>query len=265
MSPEQLRCSRDVDARADVWSLGVVLYELLTGAPPFNAGSTADITVQILGNVLPSIRAERHDLPGDLDAAVMRCLVRSPADRFQSVQELAAAIGEFGSARAAALVDRVAHVAATCDSAPPPFESALDDAMAPFPNTIVQQKTLALPFSSQKPEGRWPYRRRALVAAAVVTVALLVVGAAFRTGPTSREGANPRATVTEPPANQTATVAPTASDNAVGAVALVEAGAPRDAAVEPSRPSPGARPRSAPAPTHITPGVAPIPNYGGRK
>ncbi|HEX7601324.1 MAG TPA: serine/threonine-protein kinase [Polyangiaceae bacterium] len=95
MSPEQLISAKSVDARTDVWSLGVVLYELLVGSPPFVADSLPEIVAAILQTPTPLPSARRAGLPPELDRIVLRCLEKNPAARFQSVAELARALAPF--------------------------------------------------------------------------------------------------------------------------------------------------------------------------
>jgi serine/threonine-protein kinase len=91
MSPEQIRSAANVDARTDVWALGVVLYELLSGNPPF-LGDQQAVLAQVLTEPHPPIRMHRPDVPELLEQIVDRALAKNPAERFQSASELADAL-----------------------------------------------------------------------------------------------------------------------------------------------------------------------------
>ncbi|MBW2454789.1 MAG: serine/threonine protein kinase [Deltaproteobacteria bacterium] len=100
MSPEQLACSRDVDHRADVWSLGVTLFELLTVEPAFAGESLAELYSAILRDEPCRLRVLRPDAPEELEEVLLRCLCKEPDDRVQTVVELAELLGPFAPARA---------------------------------------------------------------------------------------------------------------------------------------------------------------------
>jgi eukaryotic-like serine/threonine-protein kinase len=94
-APEQLQSSHSVDARADIWSLGVLLYECVTGQRPFAGGSLAQVCTQILQE--PPTPFERHgaDVPAEFRALVWRCLEKNRADRFGSIEQLLIALTVF--------------------------------------------------------------------------------------------------------------------------------------------------------------------------
>lgn len=110
MAPEQMRSTRDADARADIWSLGVILYELLTGAVPFVAESFVELALKVISEEPASPRSYRPDLPPALEAAILRCIRKEPQERFPNVGELAAAIAPFGPPEAIAYAERIARV-----------------------------------------------------------------------------------------------------------------------------------------------------------
>ncbi len=95
MSPEQVR-SKPVDARSDIYSLGVVMYEMLAGHPPFDGANMPEIARQHLNNPPPPLGEIRSDLPPGLEKIVMRCLEKLPEDRFVSMDELLGALAGVG-------------------------------------------------------------------------------------------------------------------------------------------------------------------------
>ena len=92
LSPEQAGGQGEPDARSDVYSLGAVAYFLLTGRPPFAGRSGVKMLAAHLYETPAPPSAHRADVPADLDAVVLRCLAKPPAERFQSVDELDAAL-----------------------------------------------------------------------------------------------------------------------------------------------------------------------------
>jgi serine/threonine protein kinase/tetratricopeptide (TPR) repeat protein len=94
MSPEQAADDAHVDGRSDIYSLGIMLHEMLTGTPPFHASTMRTMIALHLMEKPPSIRTTRPDLPEQLDTAVMIALAKSPADRYADAEKFAAALRE---------------------------------------------------------------------------------------------------------------------------------------------------------------------------
>jgi eukaryotic-like serine/threonine-protein kinase len=92
MSPEQAAGERDIDGRSDLYSLGVVTYQMLTGALPFSAPSVAGILMKQITEPAPDLRIKRPDTPEDLAAAVSRCLQKDPESRWASADALRRAL-----------------------------------------------------------------------------------------------------------------------------------------------------------------------------
>jgi eukaryotic-like serine/threonine-protein kinase len=128
MSPEQMRGTRDVDPRSDIWGLGVTLYELLTGECPFSAPSTPELFIKVFQDVPRPPHELFADIPFGLSRVVLRCLQKEPAARYQDVAEFSTALEEFASLDnqgSASRIDRVLHTTQRNLSSerPPPLAS----------------------------------------------------------------------------------------------------------------------------------------------
>ncbi len=136
MSPEHLKNAASVDARTDIWSLGVVLYQLLTCALPFEATTTAALAARIAADAPVPLASRRPDARADLEAVVRRCLAKEPADRFPDVAALARALAPFvergeSSAQRVMRVLSAAAPSSDADSADPAGPRAARASQAP--------------------------------------------------------------------------------------------------------------------------------------
>jgi serine/threonine-protein kinase len=97
MAPEQVRNSKDVDSRADLWSVGVVLFQLITGEHAFLAKTNVEASIAVLTSEPQKLCALSPKAPAGLEDVVRRCLTRDVGARFQTAKELATALRPFGS------------------------------------------------------------------------------------------------------------------------------------------------------------------------
>ncbi|HSY25112.1 MAG TPA: protein kinase [Polyangiaceae bacterium] len=109
MSPEQMESARKVDVQTDVWALGAILCELVTGRIPFDGQSLPEVYTKIVAHPQPSIREWAPSLPVGLEDVILKCLRTNRSLRYRDVGDLAAALSEFAPKRAAASVDRIAR------------------------------------------------------------------------------------------------------------------------------------------------------------
>jgi serine/threonine-protein kinase len=143
MSPEQMQRKRGVDARSDIWSLGVILFELLTRRPPFEAGSVAELAVLIATERPPLLRSRLPDAPAALESAIARCLEKDREKRFQNVGDLALALAELtpqGQASVERVLAALRAIPGGAISSP-----ALDTRPAPFLGTTTISPVLTTP------------------------------------------------------------------------------------------------------------------------
>jgi serine/threonine protein kinase len=94
ISPEQAESGRSADTRSDLYSVAAVLFEMLTGNPPFEGETAVDIVIKHMNEKVPSICRLRPDLPSDMDIFMQKAMAKAPADRFATPQEFIAALDQ---------------------------------------------------------------------------------------------------------------------------------------------------------------------------
>ncbi|MCC6648721.1 MAG: serine/threonine protein kinase [Polyangiaceae bacterium] len=256
-SPEQVRSTKAVDARSDLWSLGVVLQELVTGRPSFDAETVSGLMAMIAADAPTPLRTLRPDAPEALERLVARCLEKRPEERMPSMAALAQALYPFASERGRLSVQRIVDTmrgsaSTALRSQPPPAPP-----MAAEPGSQPTRKT----------DGTWGQthatapapRRRLVPVVAVAGVSALVVAAVgvaltSRSAPNGPPGAAPAATASEAqePASEPSAKAPVDEPAAAPAPSTSHVPAPSATAAAaappqlPATPPPGAAPRAAP-------------------
>ena len=208
MSPEQMESTRDADERSDIWAIGVILYELLTGAPPFEAPTMPQLCAKILKAEPTPVRTRRADVPPELEAVILRCLAKAPAARFQTLADLARALEPVAPRRSIVSIQRIIRTiqaAGLTDSEPPPPSTRVEPAERAHGSTIASWGTASHRMSP--PAGRlWP--------AVLVALGALAGGAGvlwFVTRTAEEPAANVARFADVPAATATATAAaPTA-------------------------------------------------------
>ena len=148
MSPEQCRGAGDIDHRADIYSLGCVMFCMLTGGPPFNAEGAGELIAAHLMTDPPTVSSRLPAVPPAIDEIVLRCLAKQPRDRYQSVAELGEALASAEGALLRANIPTMAfdvrtgpHLVATAP------HSTLANAAGQYPSGVGL---------AAAPRRRWP-------------------------------------------------------------------------------------------------------------
>ena len=275
MSPEQVRCSDAIDARSDIWALGMVLYEVLTGTLPFPTTSLTELCAAILEQPLQSLAQHRNDLPDAFVAVVEKCLEKDPAKRYQNVSELAIALMPFAPRRARICAERATQALAAkglaearrFDSTMPPpdlsrssqnplYISSTIPRLGSLPNIPLGETSslaaAAVATTTTPPSNRKKLGAVLAVCALVVAVVAIVIVKSTASGPAPitatappAQTALPTATTAEKTADPKPTeVAAKATTTATGSTTAPIAATPRAVAAPAyAWPPPAAKPK----------------------
>ena len=225
MAPEQMINAPDVDARADVWSLGVVLFELLSGTMPFPGDTPGEVCARVMSMAPVSIDAVRPDLPAGIKHVLERCLEKSRERRYPDVAELAldlAAISPKGMTKARSVARRLGaedvFVGRTLTNIP---VVTIEQPLPDVPRLRIPEEASVIVTLDEVPGVRplWP---RVLLAAALLAIVTLASIPTTRDYiATSAHGTYRRAlnAITEPDAAPR-TLAPTPQPTLLPTVAL---------------------------------------------
>jgi len=299
MSPEQIRASKDIDARTDIWSLGCVLYELLTGTAAFDAPSLTQLSATILEQSAPPLRSLCPTAPLELEAIILRCLEKDPARRFHDVGELAIALYPFAPRRARISAERCCYVLKSAGLSDAEFElpsvlppvnvgeqSDTNIPLAPLPPTVMRSHPTApvvavqAPIRAQQQSGgsRWAFVALAAalaaggyafwihrsVASVAATEAAPAPAAALPQAPAAAAPAAAPATATPAAVAPGAVAAPTAADQQPTAAGSTAAAQSASAGGQAKGAPSAAKARPAPPPRAKPAPTAPRPQTSGR-
>jgi serine/threonine-protein kinase len=115
MSPEQMKSAREVDSRTDIWALGVILYEMLAGRPPYVAESIPQLCSALLHDSPPPLSQFRSDVPAGLEQVILRCLAKDRTQRWATVADLAQNLAPFAPPYARIYAERARRMLGSTD------------------------------------------------------------------------------------------------------------------------------------------------------
>ena len=185
MSPEQMRSSKHVDERSDLWALGAIAFELLTGRVPFEADTILELCFKVAQEKAPNPSTLRADLPPGLCEAVMKCLEKDPGDRFSNVGELALAFEPFALTRDRGTAERALDVLGTgkrppmrslpavAASAPTPPATPAPIVAPGVPQSSLSQAEAVAPAAWGTTQAHTPTKSKRGIFAAVVGVVVV--------------------------------------------------------------------------------------------
>jgi serine/threonine-protein kinase len=203
MSPEQLRATSEVDERSDIWSLGVLLYELCTGDLPFDDESVQNLCVKVMRDPWKPISVE---MPEGVETVITRCLQKEPDHRFPKVSALAIALAPFAERK-----DRLDRVLRVQPLSMPPIGMMKPEDVPPYrppgaPTQAAVVTDTALDFDDEDPfkKKRGGWSLFGFGAAGALVGGAILVGVALYAGNQS----NAPAAATHPPSAEATPAAP---------------------------------------------------------
>jgi eukaryotic-like serine/threonine-protein kinase len=255
MPPEQARGQKELDERADIYALGVILFELLSGQKPHNGENYNAILYSILMGAAPRIEAFRPDLPPELANVVHRAMAGEAKDRYQSVSELAQALAPFAgrALTPAPTLSNASTVMAPHSVGAQSVPAASHGTRAPVVFTPPPTSELGAPKTSRA--GLWAGLAIALLGAAGAAAWFAMHSAPA--APDSTAAAPPVVPLPTPSVAVVATAAPAPTIAPTPALPPVASAQPTPSPAAP--PQPPARPVSKPAKLHEKPAPAPVP------
>lgn len=212
MSPEQARSAKKVDARGDIYSLGAILYQLVSGTLPYAAESVAGMLVAIVSEPPIPLREVLPDVPPDFETLVLQCLEKDRDKRPQTARELGASLSSFSSQRTSLWdgeTERVTGQNLGAQAAKAPAKAGVTTTMEPSsrPNQLAAEAKNEIPKLAASLEPSSPKSRAALIGIAAFATVFLI-GMAYIATRTKTVEPIPIAASSAETATTTASVAP---------------------------------------------------------
>ncbi|HTQ04603.1 MAG TPA: serine/threonine-protein kinase [Polyangiaceae bacterium] len=172
MSPEQMRSTKDADTLSDIWALGAILFQLVTGRPPYEGETIPELCAKLFTEDAPPPSAVRTGLPAALDVVLHRALAREPTRRFQTVAEFGAALLEFSPA-GRVHVERARRVLSAREGRPSSVAPGPPSSDSPTIQASVSAVSLWKQLGMRERRKRYGYAAAALLALGVGGFALI--------------------------------------------------------------------------------------------